>query len=285
MNALEAPPGPGTGPRADALPVLRGGRLRAGLRIAAGASWSAGLTVLWALVNLVLLPVPRARVRWRHQVVSTWARGLAAVLGMRVRIVGTPPVAPYFLVSNHLSYVDIILLYTAVDGVFIAKSEMRHWPLLGPLANLFGTVWVNRAVRRDAVRVLDVIDEAIARGDGVILFAEGTTSSGDALLPMRPALLDWAAREQYPVHYCSLSYRIPGGDPSAKLVVCWWGEMPFVPHLLNLCRLRRFDARIEFGSSAIVAPTRGALAERLQQEIAGRFIPVDSRERTDHAAR
>lgn len=267
MKSLEA------GPHAP--PVLHGGRARAAVRIGGAILWSAALTLLWAIANLPLLAFPRTKVRWRHRVVGTWARGLALILGMRRRVIGIPPRAPFFLACNHLSYVDIILLYTCIDGVFIAKRQMRHWPVLGPLANLFGTLWVNREVRRDAVRVLDLIDEAIARGDGVVLFAEGTTSSGEALLPMRPALFDWAAREQYPVHSASLTYRTPSNTPPARLVLCWWGEMPFGPHLLNLCRLKRFDATIEFGAAPITAPTRGELAERVQTEITARFVPVE----------
>lgn len=260
--------------RAGPLPVLQGGRIRAASRITAIAVWSALLTLLWTLVHLLLLPFPRARVRWRHRVVGTWARGFAAVLGMRRTIIGIPPGAPYFLVSNHLSYVDIILLYTCLDGVFIAKSDMRRWPVLGPLAQLFGTLWVNRELRRDAVRVLELIDQAIARGDGVILFAEGTTSSGRALLPMRPALFDWAARKQFPVHYAVLTYRTPPDAPPAHMVVGWWGEMPFVPHLLNLCRIRGFEATVEFGPAPLPGGTRGELAEQAAGAIAKRFVPV-----------
>jgi 1-acyl-sn-glycerol-3-phosphate acyltransferase len=260
--------------RAGPLPVLRGGRIRAASRIVVIAIWSALLTLLWTLVNFLLLPFRRARVRWRHRVVGTWARGFAAVLGMRRTVIGTPPRAPYFLVSNHLSYMDIILLYTCLDGVFIAKSDMRRWPVLGPLANLFGTVWVNREVRRDAVRVLDHVEEAIQRGDGVILFAEGTTSSGQALLPMRPALFDWAARKRFPVHYAALTYRTPPEAPPAHLAVGWWGEMPFGPHLLNLCRIRGFEATVEFGPAPLAGGTRGELAEQAARAIANRFVPV-----------
>jgi 1-acyl-sn-glycerol-3-phosphate acyltransferase len=197
---------------------------------------------------------------------------------MRIRSTGTPPRAPFFLASNHLSYMDIILLYTRLDGVFIAKRDMRRWPLLGPLAHRMGTIWVNREVRRDAVRVLDEIDEAVARGDGVILFAEGTTSAGDGLLPMKPALFDWAAREQFPVHYATIGYRTPPGSPPAHLAVCWWGDMPFGGHLVDLCRLAKFEAVVEFGPAPIVAPTRGELARRVERAIADRFVPVVDKE-------
>jgi 1-acyl-sn-glycerol-3-phosphate acyltransferase len=137
---------------------------------------------------------------------------------------------------------------------------------------------VNREVRRDAVRVLDLIDEAIARGDGVILFAEGTTSAGNALLPMRPALFDWAAREQYPVHHVALSYRTEANIP-AHLVVGWWGDMPFVRHAWDFCRLRSVEALLDFGAAPIVAPTRGELAARVEQAISARFIPMVTTER------
>ena len=256
----------------------RGGRLRAGLRLLVAAAWTAISYLTAEMGAFLTLPVPRARIRLRQVLVRTWARGLAHILGMRIRSTGTPPRAPFFLASNHLSYMDIILLYTRLDGVFIAKRDMRRWPLLGPLAHRMGTIWVNREVRRDAVRVLDEIDEAVARGDGVILFAEGTTSAGDGLLPMKPALFDWAAREQFPVHYATIGYRTPPGSPPAHLAVCWWGDMPFGGHLVDLCRLAKFEAVVEFGPAPIVAPTRGELARRVERAIADRFVPVVDKE-------
>ena len=278
-RALEKPPGP-----LDAVinppvrPRLAGGRIRAVVKLLAVAVWTAILCLIWMLGSVGTLLFPRARVRWRHRVVRTWARALISILGVKIQATGTPPQAPFFLVANHLTYLDILVLYTRVDGVFIAKRDMRHWPVLGPLANLFGTIWVNREVRRDAVRVLDLIDESIARGDGVILFAEGTTSAGNTLLPMRPALLDWAAREQYPVHYVALSYRADPGIP-AHLAIGWWGDMPFGSHAWTFCRLMAVDALLDFGAEPIVAPTRGELAARVEQAISARFIPMVSTER------
>ena len=278
-RVMQHPPGP-----QDAVieppvrPKLPGGRTRAVFRILAVGVWTAILCLIWMLGSPGTLLFPRARVRWRHRVVRTWARALCRIMGLRIQVTGPPPRAPFFLVANHLTYVDILLLYTRVDGVFIAKRDMRHWPVLGPLANLFGTIWVKREVRRDAVRVLDLIDESIARGDGVILFPEGTTSAGNALLPMRPALFDWAAREQYPVHYVAIGYRTDPGVP-AHLVVGWWGKMPFVSHAWDFCRLRSVEALLYFGAEPILAPTRGELAARVEQAIAARFIPLVTTER------
>ena len=273
------PSGPGiAGEVPAAQPPLRGGRIRAVARLALAGVWTALSFLAWALGTFATLLVPRPRLRWRQGVVRQWARGLGRLMGMRVRSEGSPPRAPFFLVSNHLSYMDIILLYTRLDGVFIAKRDMRRWPVLGPLAHLMGTIWVNREVRRDAVRVLDEIDEAVARGDGVILFAEGTTSAGDGLLPMKPALFDWAAREQYPVHYATITYRTAPGAVPAYLSVGWWGDMPFGSHVFDLCRMGGFDAVVEFGPAPITGPTRGELAARVQRAIAARFVPLVEKE-------
>jgi len=260
-------------------PELRGGWARAAFRIPAIGAWTAVSFLVWSVGSLITLPLPRQRLHWRQRMVRTWARGVARLVGMRARFLGPAPRAPFFLATNHLSYMDIILLYTRLSGVFVAKREMRSWPVLGPIAHLAGTIWVKREVRRDAIRVLDQIDEAIARGDGVILFAEGTTSAGEALLPMRPALFDWAAREQYPVHYAAITYRTRPGTLPARHAICWWGEMAFGRHIVNLCRLRGFEAEVEFGPEPLTAPTRGELAERVQREVDRRFVPVTGSER------
>lgn len=272
MDTALAPTPAGT--RASQGGTPRGGRLRAGLRLAGLLTWTLACFIAWTAGTLLLLPLPRPRLRWRQLAVRSWARGMCLLVGMRRIIRGSPPRAPFLLVTNHLSYLDIILLASIVKGVFVAKRDMRSWPVLGPLAHVTGTIWVKREVRRDAVRVLDLIDEAIARGDGVLLFPEGTTSDGSGLLPMRPALLDWAAREQYPVHYAALTYRSAPGARPPEQGLCWWGGMTFGSHLLGVLRTRRFYAEVDFAEETITAPTRGALAERLQRAIEVRFIPV-----------
>ncbi len=116
--------------------------------------------------------------------------------------------------------------------------------------------------------------QAVAGGDGIIVFAEATSSPGNTVLPFRPALLEWAARTGYPVHHASVSYRTPAGSPPAHLSVCWWGDMTLGPHLLGLCRLPRIEATIRFGADPIVERDRKLLAERLQRAVAEQFTPV-----------
>ena len=256
-------------------PLTLGGLLRAALRLAGIAGWTAVAFLLFALGSLLTLPAARVRLRWRQSWVRWWATGMCGLVGMRRHILGVPPKAPFLLVTNHVSYLDILLLHSVVDGVFIAKRDMRSWPLLGSLAQVTGTIWIKREIRRDALRVLDQIDAAIRRGDGVILFPEGTTSSGAGLLPFKPALLDWAAREQYPVHPGVISYRSESGAPPASELLCWWGGMTFGPHLLRVLRSHGFDATVDFTGEPLRGQTRTLLAERLREALLARLLPVE----------
>lgn len=248
---------------------------RAIVRLLGLTVWTGGWVLLWGSVTLFfLLPTPRLRVRWRQLGVQRWARGIAAVIGMRRLCQGQPPSPPFILATNHLSYLDIILLQCHVRGVFVARHDMRNWPVLGPLARVTGTIWVNRAIPRDSMRALQDIGKAIGRGDGVVLFPEGTTSSGESLIPMKATLLEWAAREPFPVHYAAITYRLRETGRSARDAVCWWGATGFGRHAWGVLQLRGFEAQVSFGSSPVEGGSRAELLDRIRKGILDLFVPI-----------
>lgn len=253
---------------------------RALLRQSGLALWTAvcfgAVAAGWTVAGVA----PAAWRAHRRRVLRRWARGAAWLLGMRVEVSGIPPEPPFLLVANHLSYVDVILLGGHAPGLFVAKREVRGWPVWGLLAAAIDTIFVDRENRRDTVRVAEQIGAAIARGEGVVLFAEGTSTPGDGVLPLRPALLEAAAREGWPVRYASLSYRVPDGEPPAHLSVCWWGTMEFGPHFAALCGLPAFTGTLAFGPDAILERNRKVLAQKLHQAIERQFTPVVTREQT-----
>jgi 1-acyl-sn-glycerol-3-phosphate acyltransferase len=187
---------------------------------------------------------------------------------MRRTIEGTPPSdTPFILVTNHLSYVDVILLASLVPGVFVAKREVRSWPIWGLLASAMRTIFVDRERHRDSLRVAGIIENALGQGEGVILFPEGTSTDGSVVQPLKPALLDVAARSGHPVHYAHLSYHTAEDAPPAALSVCWWGDMEFGPHFVELCRLPGFSATIAFGEKPIIDRDRKSLARKLHRAL------------------
>ncbi len=243
-------------------------------RVAGLTAWS---FLCWcAIVSGVLLlrPWRRGQSWWRRKVLGAWGRGLLKVLHVRPVVEGTRPAPPFFLVTNHLSYLDIAVLAALSPGRFVAKQEVRSWPGFGLLASGGGSIFIDRTAARDAVRVLDRMAEAVAGGEGIIVFAEATSSAGREVLPFRPALLEWAARTGFPVHHASVTYRTPPGAPAAHQSVCWWGDMTLGPHLRGLCRLPWIEVTVRFGAAPIADSDRKRLASRLQRAVADQFTPV-----------
>lgn len=253
--------------------LCRPSALRPLSRLLVIAGWTLGCLLVFLPGMGLLRPWPDRRLTWRRRMVRRWARGLTRVVGMRVTVSGPRPVNPFFLVANHLSYVDIVLLFAELQTVFVAKRELVHWPVIGYLTRLGGTIFVDRGSPRNALQVLESIAAGIARGEGIVVFPEGTSSSGDDVSPLRPALFEWAARSGFPVHVATIGYRTPPGSRSAREAVCWWGSMTFVPHVIDLCRLPRFDAQLTFGDQPLVGTDRADLAARARQAIAAQLTP------------
>ncbi len=250
------------------------GSLRALRRLVLFAAWTLGSLAAVAIGTLLVAPLRPARRVVRRRVLRWWARGTARLLGVRIAVEGAVPDAPFFLVSNHLSYLDIVVYAATMPARFVAKREVRRWPGLGVLARAGGTIFIDREVKRDAVRVLADLSRAVADGDGVVVFAEATSTAGHGVLPFRSALLEWAARSGHPVHYASIGYRTPPEGQPAHRAVCWWGDMPFGGHFLGLCRLPWIETTIRVGATPITESDRKRLADRLHQAVSEQFIPV-----------
>ena len=211
---------------------------------------------------------------WRQFAFERWARMWVRICGINVEVIGTPPKAPFFLVSNHLGYIDIPVIRSVVKGVFVAKHEIDDWTMAGKMVRNMGTIFVNRAKRADIPRAGDQIIEALSRGEGVIVFPEGTSTRGDEVLPFNSSFLEFAARTDTPVSYVSLSYRTPEGEPPPSECVTWWDDTPFLPHLLRMLEVKRFTAVLNFGDEPIINPDRKRLAAELRQKVQESFIPV-----------
>lgn len=216
----------------------------------------------------------------RMRVFQRWARRMASALGMRIEVRGEPPRPPFFLVSNHLGYVDIFLLGSALPCTFVAKAEVADWPVIGAMCKSVNTMFIDRTHKRDIPRVLDRITALLDSRQGVVFFPEGTSTSGERVQRFRPSLLEAAARGSIPVRYATLSYSTPAGSSPARHSVCWWGGTGFAEHLLRLLQLPEFGATLTFGEEPIVAADRKSLADRLHAAVAANFEPVRGGEET-----
>ena len=202
----------------------------------------------------------RARSAWMHRS----ARRHIKVFGCRPEISGAIPTHG-LLVSNHLSYLDIVLIGSVTPAVFVSKADVRQWPLFGWLATLSGTVFIERARRTHVGAVNREIENALADGALVVVFPEGTSSDGTDVLPFRASLLEPALRGGHPISTAWIHYELPDGD--AKREVCYWGEHTFFSHLLNLLGKKTVSATLRFRDFQRTTDDRKELAGQLREAV------------------
>ena len=229
-----------------------------------------GTYAVWYVLRFI---IPNKQF-WRQYAFEFWARMWVRICGIDIEVIGTPPRAPFFLVSNHLGYIDIPVLRSVTKGVFVAKHEIDDWTMAGKMVRNMGTIFVNRQNRRDIPRAGDDIIEALSRGEGVIVFPEGTSTRGDEVLPFNSSFLEFAARTDTPVSYVSISYRTPEGEPPPSVAVTWWDDTGFLEHLLRMLEVKRFTAVLNFGDQTVINHDRKHLAAELRQKVQESFIPV-----------
>jgi len=235
-----------------------------------------GVLVPLLFVGWPLAALEGRALSWRVAIAHLWAKGCVRSLAVRIRREGPPPRGAFLLVSNHLSYVDVLVLLSTLRIAFVSKAEVAGWPVFGFLARIGGTLFLDRTRKREVVLIAEEIRRSLARGVGVVLFPEGTSTGGAGVLAFRSSLLEPAAALSLPVRYASIRYATRAGEEPACRSVSWWGDRPFVPHLLELLRLTRIEANLVFGPEPITDPDRKSLAQRLHRAVASCFVPMVS---------
>ncbi len=228
--------------------------------------WLAGEIILafarfaWLVGVRAGVPGHQARARWLQQV----CRRVLRVFGVQLRIGGAIP-SSGLLVCNHLSYLDILVLGAMTPCVFISKCEVRHWPVFGWFASWAGTIFLQRDRRSDVMRVTAEMRRVLETGARVVLFPEGTTSDGRAVLPFKSALLEAATEQSQGLSAAFIEYTLKDGSVADE--VCYWRDMTLFPHLLNLLGKHGLEARLGFVELKHPSRDRKQLARQLHAEV------------------
>lgn len=202
----------------------------------------------------------QARAKWLQR----WSRMQLRNFHIDVTYHGEPPTRG-LLVSNHLSYTDVLVYAAAQPLVFVSKSEVRRWPLLGVLTRCAGTLYLRRDKKSDVAQIALQFAPIIKQEVGIMLFLEGTTSNGLQVLPFRSSLLSPAVENGWPVTPACIGYWVEDG--SVEDDVCFWGDITFTPHLLNLLSRKRIRAVAFYGESLPPGPDRKILAKELHARV------------------
>ncbi len=242
-----------------------------------------GLRSLWLAVELsgiainyvlrVLCRAENCRMEARVQWLQWACRRVIRVFSLEIRAVGPIP-KKGLLVSNHLSYLDILVLSALTPSVFVAKREVKRWPVFGWFARLAGTLFVDRERRIRVGPVAKRLQTLLDQGALVVLFPEGTSSDGQKVLPFKSALLEPAANSSHPVSVSAIEYDLRDGDVGEE--VCYWKDMTFLPHLVNLLSKGRIAASVRFCEVQHGSADRKQLARRLHAEVSRLRGPTPS---------
>ena len=223
------------------------------LRRAVALGWAVLISLLHYAVERLRGPMTLERRALWVQVSSLRA---TRCLGIECRVEGRPP-GRGLVVSNHLSYLDIVLIGSAMPCCFVSKKEVAGWPLFGLAAKLAGSLFLDRSSHVSASRVAESMSERLALPVPILLFPEGTSTDGAHVLKFHSRLIYPASQIGAPITAAAVAYRIDGGKlPEREL--CWFGDENFASHLWKALGVGSFTAILRFGTPKVYADGREA---------------------------
>lgn len=216
---------------------------------------------------LLALVFPRVSPLARRRLVRWWSAKLVRIVGIGVHVAGAPPPErgeAAMIAANHISWIDIFVVMSVRPARFIAKSEIRDWPVAGWIAERAGTLFIRRARRHDTARINARVHDALAQGDCVGLFPEGTTTEGEALLHFHTSLFEPAVANAATLHPAAIRYE--NADGSRCTAVAYVGEMSFMESMTRVIGARGVTARLAFAQPLAAAGMDRRGAARIAHE-------------------
>eukprot|EP01031_Cornospumella_fuschlensis_P023881 gene23881-28922_t len=196
---------------------------------------------------MIYVRFPQLSIEQREARVQAWALQLLALWGIHLRVLGQPVLTgPALIVANHISWLDISVIHAARHCRFVSKSDIRAWPLVGTLATGAGTLYIERTSRKDALRMVKDMADAMKDGDVIAVFPEGTTSDGRELLPFHANLIQAAILAEAPVQPMSLQFvDARTGEPS--FAPCYIGDDTLIGSMWRTLTAPPIVAVVHFG--------------------------------------
>ena len=219
-------------------------------------------------VLIVLLRFGTLPVAERQRYVQWWATKTLRLMGITLRLDGAPVAGAVLLVANHISWLDIMAVHAVCPHArFVSKADVKSWPLMRHLVDAGGTLYLERERKRDALRVVHAMAEALTAGDTVAIFPEGTTSDGQALLPFHANLLQAAIATETPVQ--PVAIRFSDSTHAVSRAVEFVGATTLAQSLWRVARGDELVVRVALlPPRATALADRRGLAEQLRSDIA-----------------
>lgn len=192
-------------------------------------------TCVGLVVASVLFPFAGNQIKSR--LIQWWCTGLLTAFNIEVKKTGLPPsentvLTNTMFVANHVSWSDIHALNSVIPLRFIAKSEIKNWPIFGYLVSKANTLFIDRSKKQDAKRTIDIAYASLQSGDNLCLFPEGTTTDGTEMKPFKSSLIQAAILAKSPIWPVALHY--PNADSSINTQIAYAGETTLVESMRSM---------------------------------------------------
>jgi 1-acyl-sn-glycerol-3-phosphate acyltransferase len=213
----------------------------ASLRFALRLFWLTG----HLLIGLLLVATARLAGEQRlppEPLTQWWNQRLFGIFGIRIRVTGRPVTTGHLTVANHVSWLDISLIAACEHTRFVSKSEVRHWPVVGSLATAAGTFYLRRGKGGSRPLILKLIPY-LQRGGSLTLFPEGTTTTGESVLPFHSRLFAAALEAGRPVQPVAIRY---GRSADGRNLAPYVGDDTLLMHIITLLRNPGLDAEVTY---------------------------------------
>lgn len=233
-----------------------------------------GVFAVGAVMPALRLLLGRRSHRLHEAIVLLWDRAVCRILNLRLHISGEPDPDAKLLVANHISWLDIIALGAQRPCVFVAKEEVADWPVMGYLAKGIGTLFVRRGDAEQTAATAERMVWRLRQGQRLMLFPEGTTTTGDKVLRFHGRLFQPAHLAGVGVQAIALRY-----EGEAKQRAPFVGEDEFLPHLIGILGLDRIDLRLDYRPALPAGLDGSAMAAAARRQIGEILAPAaDSRQ-------
>jgi 1-acyl-sn-glycerol-3-phosphate acyltransferase len=204
----------------------------------------------------------------RHARIQWWSAKMLRLIGIALHTRGTPRLGAKLVVSNHVSWLDIAAIHAVIpEAHFVSKADVRDWPLIGRLVSGAGTLYIEREKKRDALRVVHQMAEALKAGESVAVFPEGTTGDGRTLLPFHANLLQAAIATSTPVQPVVL--RFFDAEHAVSPLAHFLGETTLAQSAWRFVCARGLNVEVKvLAPQGTAHADRRRLAEHLRETIA-----------------
>ena len=267
------------------------------MRLCVCVTWMVACRVGLLIVSPLTLFSRSLSARVRKRISRAWIAGVTRLIGTRITVKGTPPQAPFFIVGNHPTWIDLFAFLTLLDPTPIVEAPLRRVPIVGPLIGGLQPIWIHRR-KEDTARVVERVHEAIVEGKSIVIAPETPVTTivpvGSGVRMFRAGLFEAAVRDHQPVHATSITYRLPAGYSSPSKMLTFGpnpffltpeGKIPqseldafgpprsFFPHLLGVLSLPWHECTVTFDPQPYYADDRVTLANMLHDAVKKMFVP------------